>query len=447
MWAGVETGSLGILSEALHSALDFVAAAITFFAVRIAAIPADESHPYGHGKVENLSALVETALLLLTCAWVLWEAIGRLFVNHVEVEFSWWAFAVVFIAIAVDINRSAMLRRVSKKYRSQALEADALHFTTDIWSSAVVLLGLIGVWLAGFAEPGSMLQEMLKKADSVAAIGVAIVILFVAFGLSKRAIHALMDGGDKEKNELILKVLKEKVPWYPVSRLRMREVGDCMYAELDIAVPKDFPVEAAHEVTHQVQKIVEEALPEGLMCELTVHVDPQEVPEGTPPDVLVQHLALRHRIGVHGYLEVNLPTGSLVFMHVEMPSDWTMEAACEKLAEFEAEVKKSIGMERIAFKIEPDKREIRGGKTVQMLTSEEISEIVEAYFGHRPDVTLRSIDIEEVKGAPLVFVRADLEGSYTVQSAYDLSEEIVRELKEKIPCLGKVVPLLEPPRF
>lgn len=134
-------------------------------------------------------------------------------------------------------------------------------------------------------------------------------------------------------------------------------------------------------------------------------------------------------------------------MHVEMPSDWTMEAACEKLAEFEAEVKKSIGMERIAFKIEPDKREIRGGKTVQMLTSEEISEIVEAYFGHRPDVTLRSIDIEEVKGAPLVFVRADLEGSYTVQSAYDLSEEIVRELKEKIPCLGKVVPLLEPPRF
>ena len=146
LWAGIVTGSLGIISEALHSGLDLMAAAMTFYAVKVAARPADESHPYGHEKVENLSALAETALLLITCAWIVWEAVDRLFYNEAEITLTWWAFAVVAVSLLVDVNRSAMLRRVAKKHKSQALEADALHFTTDIWSSAVVLLGLFCVW-------------------------------------------------------------------------------------------------------------------------------------------------------------------------------------------------------------------------------------------------------------------------------------------------------------
>ena len=148
LWAGIVTGSLGIISEALHSGLDLMAAAMTFYAVKVASRPADESHPYGHEKVENLSALAETALLLVTCAWIVWEAVDRLFYNEAEITLTWWAFAVVAVSLLVDVNRSAMLRRVAKKHKSQALEADALHFTTDIWSSAVVLLGLFCIWLA-----------------------------------------------------------------------------------------------------------------------------------------------------------------------------------------------------------------------------------------------------------------------------------------------------------
>ncbi|MFR2285835.1 MAG: cation diffusion facilitator family transporter, partial [Akkermansia sp.] len=129
IWAGVKTGSLGIISEALHSGLDLMAAGMTFYAVRIAARPADESHPYGHEKIENLSALAETALLLITCGWIVWEAIDRLFYNEAEITLTWWAFAVVAVSLLVDVNRSAMLRRVAKKHKSQALEADALHFT------------------------------------------------------------------------------------------------------------------------------------------------------------------------------------------------------------------------------------------------------------------------------------------------------------------------------
>lgn len=138
--AGLATNSLGILSEALHSSLDLVAAGITFFAVRVAARPADETHPYGYGKIENLSALAETVLLLVTCGWIVHEAVNRLFFDAPEITPSWWGVIIILISLLVDVNRAAMLRRVAQKHKSQALEADALHFTTDIWSSGVVLV-------------------------------------------------------------------------------------------------------------------------------------------------------------------------------------------------------------------------------------------------------------------------------------------------------------------
>ena len=140
------TNSLGILSEAAHSALDLVAAAVTLWAVRAASRPADREHPYGHGKIENLSALLETFLLLVTCLWIVGEAAHRLFfAANVHVDPNLWAFLVVLLSVIVDYSRSRALKRAADKYDSPALEADALHFSTDIWSSAVVLLGLCGV--------------------------------------------------------------------------------------------------------------------------------------------------------------------------------------------------------------------------------------------------------------------------------------------------------------
>jgi cation diffusion facilitator family transporter len=149
---GLLTGSLGILSEAAHSGLDLVAAAVTFFAVRLSSRAPDKRHTYGYGKVENLSALFETLLLLLTCVWIIYEAIRRLFFEEVEVEASIWAFIIMAISIVVDISRSRMLYRTARKYGSQALEADALHFSTDIWSSSVVIGGLFLVSLSEWLE-------------------------------------------------------------------------------------------------------------------------------------------------------------------------------------------------------------------------------------------------------------------------------------------------------
>src|SRR5512140_1076935 len=186
---GMLSGSLGILAEAAHSALDLVAALVTFLAVRFSGRPADEAHRYGHGKIENLSALFETLLLLATCVWIIREAIIRLMADSVHIEVSVWAFLVMGVSIVVDINRSGMLYRAAKKHNSQALEADALHFSTDIWSSAVVIGGLIcvkaGQWWPSLA--------VLRNADAVAALGVSVLVVWVSIRLGRRTIDALID--------------------------------------------------------------------------------------------------------------------------------------------------------------------------------------------------------------------------------------------------------------
>src|SRR3954464_6911537 len=165
---GLTTGSLGILSEAAHSGLDLIASILTFVSVRVSDKPADADHQYGHGKIENFSAFVETALLLLTCAWIIYEAALRLFFRHIEIEPTIAAFAVMLFSMAVDWWRSRALGRIAVKYDSQALEADALHFSTDIWSAGVVVLGLLLVWL------GRSLQlDWLRDSDPIAALIVA----------------------------------------------------------------------------------------------------------------------------------------------------------------------------------------------------------------------------------------------------------------------------------
>src|SRR5271165_4719756 len=186
---GITTGSLGILSEAAHSGLDLVAAAITYFSVRVSDRPADATHQYGHGKVENFSAFIETGLLLLTCVWIVYEAAKRLFFHSVEIEPTVSAFVVMGISIVVDAWRSRRLKRIADKYDSQALLADALHFGTDIWSSAVVILGLLLV-LAGrtYSVP------WLAKADPIAALVVACIVVYVSWRLARQTIDALLDG-------------------------------------------------------------------------------------------------------------------------------------------------------------------------------------------------------------------------------------------------------------
>src|SRR5262249_40202778 len=185
---GYRTGSLVVLSEALHSGLDLIAAIITFLSVRVSDRPADERHPYGHGKFENFSAFVETGLLILTALYVIYEAFERLFFRNVHIQPSWTAFAILGIALGIDLTRARKLSDVAKRHSSEALEADALHFSTDVWSTIVVIAGIGLVW-AG--EMWNM--PWLVYADAVAGLVVAGVILWVGSRLGMRTLDALLD--------------------------------------------------------------------------------------------------------------------------------------------------------------------------------------------------------------------------------------------------------------
>jgi cation diffusion facilitator family transporter len=264
---GLLSGSMGILAEAAHSGLDLAAAMVTCFAVRAASKPPDRDHAYGHGKVENLSALVETLLLLATCAWIIKESIHRLTTRHSIVDASIWAFAVMGISIAVDISRSRMLFRVAAKHRSQALEADALHFSTDIWSSAVVILGLLGVRLAGW-YPG---LGFLLQADAVAALIVAGIVVVVSGRLGVRTIQALLDSSPPGMDEKVRATVAAMDGVLDCHAVRVRHSGPNYFVDLHITVDGEQTLRAAHTLTERAEQAVEAILPG---ADVTVHPEP-----------------------------------------------------------------------------------------------------------------------------------------------------------------------------
>ena len=225
---GLLSGSLGILAEAAHSTLDFAAAIITFFAVRAASKPADREHTYGHGKVENLSALVETLLLLGTCAWIIYQSISRLLSGHIVVHASFWTFGVMLVSIVVDVTRSRMLYRIALKHRSQALEADALHFSSDVWSSVVVILGLLGVRLGQHSPALAFLEE----ADALAGLVVAAIVVWVSLRLGVRAVQALLDASPEGVPDKIKSTIEKMPMVHDCHAIRVRHSGPHYFVDL-----------------------------------------------------------------------------------------------------------------------------------------------------------------------------------------------------------------------
>ncbi len=264
---GMATGSLGILAEAAHSGLDLVAAALTFVAVRISGRPADRTHLYGHGKVENLSAMAETLLLLGTCAWIIREALHRLTTHKVEIDVTFWSFAVMAISIVIDVSRSRVLARTAKKYNSQALEADALHFETDVWSSAVVILGLacvkLGEWIPSLG--------WLREADAVAALGVSALVIWVSWRLGRRTIDALVDSAPAGMEERILAAVEAVEGVRNCHNIRVRYSGPVMFIDLHVLVDGRQSLFEAHALTETIEGVIQAIAPQ---ADVTVHPEP-----------------------------------------------------------------------------------------------------------------------------------------------------------------------------
>ena len=258
---GILTGSLGILSEALHSSLDLAAAVVTYFSVRISDKPADKTHHFGHGKIENLSALIQTVLLLVTCSWIFYEAIKRLIMKDFYIEVTVWSYIVVISSIVIDFSRSRTLSRVAKKHNSQALEADALHFATDIWSSLAVLTGLICVDFFHF-----------PAADPIAALVVACVVLYVCYKLGKKAIDILLDKAPLQSYEFVTAVLDNHAEIKQYHHLKLRTAGADTFVSFNIHLDPAMPFTDVHLFCDHLEKDIQEKIPR---CEVYIHAEPQ----------------------------------------------------------------------------------------------------------------------------------------------------------------------------
>lgn len=336
---GIATGSLGIIAEAVHSALDLMAAFLTFLAVRLSGKPADKEHPYGHGKVENLSALIETLLLIATCVWIVYEAIHRLFFQEVHVDASVWAFLVMVVSIVVDFSRSRALMRTAKKYNSQALEADALHFSTDIWSSSVVIIGLLGIKISEWVPTLSFLNH----ADAVAAIGVALIAFYVSVKLGMRTVQALLDAAPEGIAEKIVQAVQAMPGLVDCHNVRVRYSGPCLFVDAHVLMDGALSLEEAHERTEAIERTIQQLVPE---ADVTVHPEPQPKPVDDLADTKKRIIeAVQKLPGVIDCHHVQLRYADARFfveVHVNMNGAQTLEEAHERTEMVEEAIRQVV---------------------------------------------------------------------------------------------------------
>jgi cation diffusion facilitator family transporter len=436
---GLLTGSLGLLAEAAHSGLDLVAAVITYLAVRVSDRPADVAHPYGHGKVENFSALVETLLLAVTCGWIIYEAMVRIFVRRVEITPNAWAFLVVIVSIMVDISRSRMLSRAARKHHSQALEADALHFSTDVWSSVAVLVGLGLVWLGQHVLPRQ--APILERADAAAAIGVAFIVLYVSFMLGKRTVDALLDSAPDGLAEKINEAAAGVDGVIKMGQIRVRRSGARVFVDMNIEVDRNLSFERTHAIAEAVEARIQAVAP---AADVVVHTDPRESERETIARrvraVADRNLIPVHNIGVHddrGRLDVDL--------HLEVDDHLLLHQAHELASHIEQDLRADIpAIRHVNTHIESRGTGVGSGFDV---TSEEpgmaetVRRIADGIVGRSccHDVMIRR------QGDKLaVSLHCGFDRDVPIIEAHQISTRIEEAVKKKIPSIDHVIVHEEP---
>jgi cation diffusion facilitator family transporter len=436
---GLLSGSLGILAEAAHSGLDLVAALITLIAVSVSDRPADEAHPYGHGKIENFSALIETLLLFVTCAWIIYEAVRRIFFRDVHVDPSIWAFLVVIVSIGIDISRSRMLYRTARKHRSQALEADALHFSTDVWSSAVVLGGLVLVWLGRKVLPGH--AGILNRADAVAALGVAFIVLFVSYRLGKRTIDVLLDRAPEGLKEKIAAAADEVEGVIGAGKVRLRQSGAQTFVDMTIEVDRNLPLERTHHIAESVEARIQALVPG---ADVVIHTDPREAERETMAR-RIRAIAERNQIPVHN-ISVHEDQGEIhVDLHLEVDDHLLLHQAHDLASHIEQDLRTDLpNVKRVNTHIESRGTGVGSGRDVTVEEGplvERVRRITDAVAGRE---CCHNILVRRQGDRLAVSLHCGFDRNLPVIEAHRLSSRIEEALKRELPAIEHVLVHTEP---
>jgi cation diffusion facilitator family transporter len=432
---GITTGSLGILSEAAHSGLDLVAAVVTLMSVRVSDKPADADHQYGHGKVENFSAFIETGLLLLTCVWIVYEAIKRLFYHHVHIEPTVAAFVVMAISIVLDSWRSRRLRRIAVKYDSQALAADALHFSTDIWSSSVVILGL-GLVLAG----DQLNLPWLQNADPIAALVVACVVVYVSWRLARQTIDALLDAAPPGVRTRIIDEVSRVEGVLEVDRARIRRAGNRYFADLEIGMHRNVTFQKSEQLGQRVTQAVHRVLPD---ADVVVHSVPRAHGEENIFE-RIRAVAARANFNVHDISVQDLAGRLHVEQHLELDERLSLKDAHDQVTVLEAEIRREVPeISSILTHIESEPATIEEGNEIgrdQRL--EKAVRKVARQVGEVVDV--HEIVVKKVRDKLYLSCHCTLPDTLPLARVHDIQTELEIRLKHEAPELFRVLIHPEP---
>ncbi|HTY12283.1 MAG TPA: cation diffusion facilitator family transporter [Bacteroidota bacterium] len=417
---GVWTGSLGILSEAAHSGLDLLAAIVTFFAVKFSARPADKTHLYGHGKIESFSALIETVLLLITCLLIIDEAVKRLLYRTVEIEVNFWSFFVIILSIAVDVSRSRALRKVAVKYKSQALEADALHFGTDVWSSGVVLFGLVLTFLK------------IPVADSIAALIVAIIVIGVSFSLGKRTVDELLDRAPAGIEEKVKHAAEGLAGVQSVGNVRVRNSGPQTFVDLTLHLKRTMPFEAANTLVHVVEKEIQSILPN---ADIVIHPEPTETSDETIVDK-VKLLLSKKGLSTHDVQAFQVDGRYQVEFHLEFGQQHEFVRVHSIVDEAESLVKNEIpNVASVIVHIEDSRERVFESTDVTRASKELIERIMELGRAQQGVQECSILSVLDVRGKYRVAMKCIVDKRLSLEDVHMISTALENKIMVEFPLI------------
>ena len=430
---GLLSGSLAILSEAAHSLIDFGATVMTYFAVRISGKPADEEHHYGHGKVESVSALAETALLFVLSGVVIWEAVKRLASHQGHaVEATAVAFAVIAVSVVVDFVRARMLYRVANETASEALEADALHFGSDMWSSIAVLIGLGGVALG------------YQWADSAAAVVVAVFVCIAGWRLGRRTIETLTDTAPAGSAETIRRVAGRVGGVVAVDGVRVRPVGDKLFVEVIVAVSRTLPLDRVKALKEQVAQAIRSESPR---AEVGVDAAPRALDDESVQE-RVMVIARNQGLAVHHVTVHDIRGQRSVSLDLEVDHRLALGAAHDIADKLEAALRDELGTAvEVETHIEPLPPPDAAGREAppERVRAVEITLAeIAAEGGMVRDV--HNVRVRETDEGEIVNFHCRVEPALAVQAVHEKVDEVERELRRRSPLIKRVIGHAEPRR-
>ena len=450
IFLAVATRSLGVLSEALHSGLDLIAAILTWLSVRVSDQPADAGHTYGHGKFENFSAFVETGLLLATSVYIIFEAFSRLLFRKVHLQPSALAMLILFLAMGIDIVRSRALARVARQYPSEALEADALHFSTDVWSTFVVILGMGTVWLGQHWG-----LPWLQAADPIAALAVAAIVIWVGSRLGKRTLDALLDVAPEGLQERVAKEVAGLEGVLSTERVRVRRAGNQHFVDVTISVPRSASFEKVHAISDEVERRVGEIVPADVPPDVMVHMEPRAAAGESLFDA-IRAIAARRGLSAHEISADQLNGQLFIEMHLEVDEHLSLREAHRRATEIEEEIRALPGLAgsadrlkpRVNIHIEPLGTHIASvdGQVGDMAA---LGRAIEKYINTLQDefhelIDCHEVHVRQVEHKILVSCHCAMDGNLLITQIHDVTGELEIRVKEHFPQIARVTIHPEP---